>query len=247
MNVKVVPEAKAVGREAARAVAAFILRHPRTVLGLATGTTMVPFYEDLVRLYREGLLDFSQVTTFNLDEYCGVGADDPRSYHSFMREHLFRWVNLDATRIHLPDGMVEDAGSECERYEAVIDGAGGIDLQVLGIGVNGHIGFNEPHTGLGTITHVTNLDPGTVTRNQRVTGATEPLPHTAISVGVKTIMRARHLLLLAFGRDKAEALSQALEGPITDEVPASVLQLHPDLRVILDQDAAAKLQKTFLS
>lgn len=242
MQVRVLPDAEAVGREGARVVAAFLRRHQRSVLGLATGATMVPFYSELVRLYHEGLLDFSGVTTFNLDEYCGVGPGDPCSYHYFMQEHLFRWVNLEPVRIHLPNGVATDAEAECRSYEAQIEAAGGIDLQVLGIGVNGHIGFNEPRNGLGTVTQVVQLEPGTLTRNQRVSGAAKPLPHTAISVGIKTIMHAQHLLLLASGAEKAEAVAKALQGPVTDEVPASVLQLHPNLLVVLDQAAASELE-----
>lgn len=242
MRIIVVQDAEEVGRRGAQFVAEHLRRHPRTVLGMATGQTTVPFYRELVRLHREEGLDFSRATTFNLDEYYGLAPDDPRSYHRFMREHLFRHVNLDPARTHLPDGTARDAAAECRRYTEAIVAAGGIDLQVLGIGVNGHIGFNEPGTALGAQAQLVRLRPETVQRNEALAGRVE-LPPTALSLGVKDIMHARRLLLLASGPEKAGAVAAALEGPVTDEVPASVLQLHPDLTVVLDRAAAAKLTR----
>lgn len=240
MRVTLFADGEAVGREGARFVAACLRRWPAMVLGLATGETTLPFYRELARLHREEGLDFARATTFNLDEYYGLSPDDPRGYHRFMAEHLFSLVNLDPARTHLPDGLAPDVEAECRRYEAEIEQAGGIDLQVLGIGVNGHIGFNEPGTALGATTGLVRLRSETIRRNRRVAQATA-LPETALSLGVKTIMHARCLLLLASGPEKAEAVARALEGPVTEAVPASVLQLHPALTVILDRAAARRL------
>lgn len=242
MIIRIVPGSEEVGREAARFVASFLWRRPDAVLGLATGSTTIPFYQELVNIHQTDGLDFSRVVTFNLDEYYGVGPEDPRSYHYFMQEHFFHWVNINPDNIHLPDGLATDPGAECNRYEEAMAEAGGVDLQVLGIGVNGHIGFNEPFTALETETQLVRLHSETLKRNQTLAGTwVEPLPAQAISVGVKSIMHARQLLLLASGPEKARAVSKALEGAVTVEVPASVVQLHPALTVILDQAAAAKL------
>lgn len=243
MEIIVVSDAEMVGREGAHLVAAHLREHPVTVLGLATGQTTIPFYRELVRLHREEGLDFAGVTTFNLDEYYGLGPDDPRSYHWFMQEHLFRHVNLDPARTHLPDGLAPEAEAECRRYEALIEAADGIDLQVLGIGTNGHIGFNEPGTALGASAQLVHLRPETVHRNEALAGVRVTLPETALSLGVKDIMHARRLLLMASGPEKAAAVAAALEGPVDDEVPASVLQLHPDLAVLLDRAAASRLRQ----
>jgi glucosamine-6-phosphate deaminase len=242
MEVILAADGQEVGVEGARFVAAYLRRNPSAVLGLATGQTTVPFYRELVRLHQEEGLDFGRATTFNLDEYYGLGPGDPRSYHWFMQEHLFRHVNLNPRRTHLPNGLASDAEAECRRYEAEIAAAGGIDLQVLGIGVNGHIGFNEPGTAFGAATQLVRLRPETVERNQSLAGGGVALPQTALSLGVKDIMQARRLLLLASGVEKAAAVAAALQGPVTGDVPASVLQLHPDLTVILDRGAAGKLR-----
>ncbi|MGE5507868.1 MAG: glucosamine-6-phosphate deaminase [Chitinophagales bacterium] len=236
----VVRTSKEVGRRGARLLAAFVRRRPGAVLGLATGSTMVPFYRELVRLHLAGQVDFAGVTTFNLDEYYGLGPEDPRSFHYYMQQHFFRWVNVPPKRRFLPDGLAQDPEAECRRYEALLAQSGGLDLQVLGIGVNGHIGFNEPGTHLGSGTQILRLRPETVARNEGLLGGLA-LPEMAISVGIKTIMHARRLLLLASGAEKAEAVRRALAGPVSEEVPASALQLHPALTVILDAPAAAGL------
>jgi glucosamine-6-phosphate deaminase len=220
-------------------VAEAVRRRPSLVLGLATGATTVPFYRELVRLHRETGLSFRQVTTFNLDEYQGLAPEDPRSYHYFMARNFFDLVDVDPRRTHLPDGLAADAAAECRRYEQAIALEGGIDLQVLGIGLNGHIGFNEPGTQLGAETQLVHLKPSTLERNQALAG--KALPEEALSLGVKTIMHARRLLL-ASGAIKAPAVAAALEGPVSDGLPASVLQLHPDLTVVLDEAAAGGLR-----
>jgi glucosamine-6-phosphate deaminase len=231
-----------VSQAAARLVADQIRRKPDAVLGLATGATPMGMYRELVRMHREEGLSFARVTTFNLDEYYGLVPSDPRSYRRFMEENLFAHVDADAARVHLPDGLAPDVEAECERYEAAIAEAGGIDLQVLGIGRNGHIGFNEPGTLLGTTTQVVDLTEETVTVNSRLVQA--EIPRRAISMGIKSIMRSRAIILLACGPEKAEIVARALEGPVTPDLPASILQLHPNLTVMLDRAAAARLNKT---
>lgn len=241
MLVEVFNDYEEMSRRAARHVAAAIRQKPDLVLGLATGSTPVGLYRELVRLFRKGELDFSRVTTFNLDEYYGLSASHEQSYHYFMQEHLFRHVNVALERIHIPDGQATDIQAECARYEQLLAEAGWVDLQILGIGGNGHIGFNEPGTDFGASTHLIELAPATIQANARFFKSPEDVPRRAISMGIKTIMRSREIILLASGRDKAEAIRAAIEGPVTNQVPASVLQLHPNVRVMIDQAAAALL------
>ncbi|BCV22892.1 glucosamine-6-phosphate deaminase [Moorella sp. Hama-1] len=227
---------------AARLVAAAIKEKPALTLGLATGATPLGLYRELVRLYQEGELDFSQVVTFNLDEYYGLFPDDPCSYHYYMETNFFQHVNLRRENIHLPPGRAEDVTATCAAYEAAIAAAGGIDLQVLGIGRNGHIGFNEPGAALNATTHLIDLAPETIRANARFFASINAVPRQAISMGMGSIMKARRILLLASGRDKAWAVAAALEGPVTTRVPASLLQLHPRVTVILDRAASRQLQ-----
>lgn len=228
---------------AAEIVVAEIQRKPDTVLGLATGVTPVGFYRELVRRYQLGDVDFSQVRTFNLDEYYPIGPSHPQSYRRFMNDHLFSLVNLREENTHLPNGLAEDAIQECLRYEEAIARCGGIDCQVLGIGRNGHIGFNEPGTQLSSTTQLVRLAEETIEANSRFFPRKEDVPRQAISMGIKTIMRARKILLLATGDTKAKILAAALRGPVTTAVPASVLQLHASLIVVTDKDAARYLMK----
>jgi len=226
---------------AARLIAAAIRAKPHLVLGLATGRTMERLYAQLVQLHREEGLDFSLVRTFNLDEYIGLPATHPGSYRYYMNRHLFDHVNLDKRNTFLPDGMAGDVEAECERYERRIAEVGGIDLQLLGIGRAGHIGFNEPLSALRSRTRSKALTPMTVAENRGEFSKPEEMPRRAITMGVGTILEARQLLLLVTGETKAEILAKAVEGPITSMVSASAIQLHPSVHVICDAETAARL------
>ncbi len=232
---------------AASAAAALILgrlaRQPSLVLGLPTGHTPIPLYRALARAHRAGRADFSRVTTFNLDEFAGLGAGDPGSYHTFMTTHLFSQVNLRPAHTHVLDGRAHDWRREIARYERLIERAGGIDVAVLGIGRNGHLGFNEPGDQLDARTHRVALRPGTRRANAVLFGNRwQDVPTHALSMGIGTILNARCAILLATGAAKARIVARALTGPITTRVPASLLQTHPDVIVVLDREAAAALQ-----
>jgi len=227
----------------ARIVANEIRAHPHAVLGLATGSTMEAVYQQLVRMHREAGLDFAGVRTFNLDEYVGLAPDDPNSYRHFMNEHLFQQVNIKLANTHLPNGRAADLGAECRHYEQLITDAGGIDLQLLGIGKSGHIGFNEPLSALKSRTREKALTPTTIKQNAPFFGGEDKMPRRALTMGVGTILDARRCLLLATGEAKAEIIAQAVEGPITSMVTASALQLHAKATVIVDEAAAAKLKE----
>jgi len=212
------------------------------VLGLPTGRTPIPLYAELVRMYRAGRVDFARATTFNLDEFIGVPARDERSYNAFMRAHLFAHVNLSQRNIHFLDGMAADLERECLRYERAIARAGGIDLQVLGLGANGHIGFNEPGNALRAHTHSTRLRAATRRANASLFGGrASAVPREALSMGMATILYARRIVLLATGAGKARCVERMLNGPVTPRLPASFLQLHRGAEVWLDRAAASKL------
>jgi len=249
MRVIVATDYKELSQKAARIVARQILLKEDSVLGLPTGETPIGMYEELIRIYNQGLIDLSRVITFNLDEYYGLSQDHPQSYHRYMRERFFKYVNIPGENIHIPDGLASDPEEECRRYEEEITHHGGIDLLVLGLGPNGHIGFNEPGSDWGTETRLVTLSGETRQREaRRFEGLDLDLvPTQAITMGIKTIMRAGKILLLASGEEKAEAVSRALDGPIVREVPASILQLHPDVIAILDVAAASKLPIPYLS
>lgn len=242
MEVIVTDDYQAMSRVAAQEIITEIQRKPDIVLGLATGATPVGFYRELVRRYHLGDVEFSRVHTFNLDEYYPIDPNDPQSYHHFMREHLFSRVNLRPENTHIPNGLAEDAVEECRRYEEEIARCGGIDVQVLGIGRNGHIGFNEPGTELGSITQLVRLAEETIEANSKFFPRKEDVPRHAISMGIKTIMQARKILLLVTGDAKAKILAAAVQGPVTSVVPASVLQLHASLTVVADREAARYLK-----
>ena len=230
---------------AARIIAKLVRAKPDCVLGLATGSTPIATYRELVRMHREDALDFSRVTTFNLDEYVGLPHEHPQSYHAFMDEHLFAHINVQRRNIHIPDGMVADIPAECASYEAAIAAAGGVDLQLLGIGTDGHIGFNEPTSSLASRTRIKTLTEQTRADNARFfDGDLSRVPFHCITMGVGSIMACRQVLMLAFGANKAAALAEAVEGPVTSMNPASVLQMHPVAKCIMDEPAAAKLKKT---
>jgi len=226
---------------AARLLAEVVREKPAAVLGLATGSTPVGLYRELVRLHKEEGFDFSRVTTFNLDEYVGVPPDHPVSYYRFMYENLFDHINVPASQVHVPDGLAEDIPVHCRAYEQAIRDAGGVDIQVLGIGSDGHIAFNEPSSSLGSRTRTKMLTEETRMDNARFFGRLDEVPRHAITMGVGTILESARCLLLAFGENKAEALAAAVEGPVTSMVPASALQLHPRVQVIADEPAAARL------
>ncbi|GEM_PF-51313 len=239
MEVIILDDYEKVSREVGERIISLVKAKPNAVLGLATGRTMVGIYRYLVEAYRQGRVDFSSVTTFNLDEYLGVFPTDPVSFHYFMEEHFFKHVNIPGENIHIPSPIPEDVEGECRRYEEKIKKAGGIDLQLLGIGRDGHIGFNEPTSSLSSRTRVKTLVEETL-RDNFPEGKG---PRFAITMGLGTIMEAREIILVASGRAKAEAVAAAVEGPITAFLPASVLQFHPRVKVIIDEEAASFLKR----
>ena len=243
MELIVQPTPEEASLIAARHVARLVREKPTATLGLATGATPLTLYRELVRMHREEGLDFGGVTTFNLDEYLGLPPGHPASYHAFMREHFFAHVNVDPARIHIPDGLASDVPAYCQRYEDAMRAAGGIDLQVLGIGTDGHIGFNEPSSSLASRTRIKTLTPRTRLDNVASFGSPENVPFHVITMGVGTIMDAREVVLLAFGAKKASAIAAAVEGPVTAMSPASILQMHPVAKCIVDESAAARLAR----
>lgn len=243
MRVIVEPDAASVGRRAARFVADLVRRKPGCVLGLATGSTPLAMYGELIRLHREEQLDFSQVISFNLDEYVGLEPTHPQSYRHFMQTSLFNHLNIDPRNTHVPDGRALDFDAYCEHYEKMIRDAGGIDLQVLGIGRDGHIAFNEPGSSLGSRTRVKTLTHETVRDNARFFGSEETVPRLAITMGVGTILDSRRCLLLACGSSKSVAVHAAVEGPVTAQVTASALQLHREVICVIDEEAATGLYR----
>ncbi len=231
-----------VSREAARMVAGAVRSNPEIVLGLATGNTPLGLYNELIALYRTGSLDFSNTTSFNLDEYLGLPHSHPQSYHTFMDQNFFSHVNLPRQNIHIPDGTVtRDYEAYCAGYEASIKAAGGIDLQILGIGRNGHIGFNVPTSSLASRTRLKALSRETIEDARHLFASDSEMPNCAITMGIGTILDSRRILLLASGRSKAAAVAKAIEGPITSSVSASALQMHPDVTFIIDEEAAYSL------
>lgn len=243
MEVIIQPDAARAAAYAARIFSKLIRAKPAAVLGLATGGTPLALYDELVRMHREEHLDFAGVTTFNLDEYLGLEPSHLSSYRHFMMQHLFRHLNIPEARTHVPDACAQDVEQSCQAYEAAIAGAGGIDLQLLGIGTDGHIGFNEPGSSLASRTRIKTLTPRTREDNAPYFPSPDAVPHHAITMGVGTIMEARQIVLLAFGRHKARALANAIEGPVTAMVPASVLQMHPDVVILADEDASSLLEQ----
>ena len=229
-------------REAAKIVAAAIRNKPSSVLGLATGNTPLGLYKELIRLHHEEQLDFSQAVSFNLDEYLGLPPGHPQSFHSFMNANLFSHVNFSAKHIHIPDGTISKNFDEyCDSYENDIRKAGGIDLQILGIGRNGHVGFNEPTSSLASRTRLKALRRETVEDNRKYFASDAEIPKCAITMGIGTILESRRVLLLASGKSKADAVAKSIEGPVTASVPASALQLHPDVTFIIDEEASSAL------
>lgn len=241
MKVRINDSYEEMSTAAADLVIAQLAHKPDSVLGLAAGSTPCLLYQKLGEAYEAGEVDFSRARAFCLDEYIGLGADHPQSYRRFMQEKLFSAINLPAERIAAPNGMADDIAAECARYGAVIEAVDGIDLMILGIGANAHIGFNEPGPCFVPETHVVELSEATRTANARFFASAEDTPHWAISMGVREIMFARNILLLASGAGKTEALWQAVCGDITPEAPASVLQLHRNTLVLADKAASSRL------
>ena len=229
-------------RKAANLISAQILLKPDCVLGLATGSTPIGIYDQLVEWNKKGDLDFSTVKTVNLDEYKGLTRDNEQSYYYFMHHHLFDRVNIDEENTHVPNGQVENGDEECLRYEASIESMGGVDLQLLGLGRNGHIGFNEPAADFPKITHCVDLTESTIEANKRFFASADEVPRQAYTMGIGTIMKADKILVVANGEDKADAVAAMVQGKINPEVPASILQLHNNVILVADEAALSKLK-----
>ena len=228
-------------RKAANIISAQVIMKPDCVLGLATGSTPIGLYQQLVAWYEKGDLDFSEVRTVNLDEYKGLSRENDQSYYYFMHHNLFDHVNLPAENSHLPNGMEPDSDKECRRYSELIRSMGGVDLQLLGIGHNGHIGFNEPGDAFDNDVHCVDLTQSTIEANKRFFASADDVPKQAYTMGIKTIMQAKKILIVASGEDKADIVRDAFFGPITPKVPASVLQLHNDVTLVADEAALGKI------
>lgn len=247
MEVIVKPTYEEVSKLAAEMIADLVRSRPRCVLGLATGSTPVGAYRELVKIHRDQGLDFSQVVTFNLDEYVGLDESSEQSYHYFMWDNLFRHINIRRENVHIPDGNADELAEFCHQYEDEIADAGGIDLQLLGIGSNGHIAFNEPVSSLGSRTQVKALTEQTRRDNARFFSGLDEVPRYAITMGIGTILDSSSILLVANGEGKADAVARMIEGPVAAMVPASALQLHPAVTVIIDKAAASKLTREYPS
>jgi len=243
MRLIVAKDYRDMSRKAANIISAQVIIQPNSVLGLATGATPLGLYDQLTKWYQKGDVDFSECTTINLDEYCGLPPEDKRSYHYYMQSNLFNKTNFAPDRVHIPNGASGDDAAECERYSRIIEEAGRIDIQLLGIGRNAHIGFNEPGSSFSRGTHVVTLSQSTIEANSRFFESDTKVPNKAISVGMQDIMRAKKILLIASGEDKADAIYRSFFGPVTPETPASILQLHPDVIVIVDEAAISTVEK----
>lgn len=228
---------KELSRKAANLIRAQVVMKPDCILGLATGSSPVGTYEKLVEWYKKGDIDFSRVSTINLDEYRGLTPDNDQSYRYFMNIHLFDHVNIDKSRTSVPDGLEPDAEKACQDYDAIIEKSGGVDLQLLGLGHNGHIGFNEPSDEFPCGTHCVDLTPSTINANKRFFASEADVPRQAYTIGIRSIMLAKKIVVVVSGKDKAEILQKVVCGPITPQVPASVLQLHPDVTIVADEEA----------
>ena len=241
MKIYVSDDYKGMSRKAANIVSAQVILNPSCVLGLATGSTPIGMYKQLIEWYNQGVLDFSLVHTVNLDEYRGLAPTHDQSYRYFMQHNLFDHVNVKPENTNVPNGLAADPEAECARYDQVIDSLGGTDVQVLGMGHNGHIGFNEPadHFPLGT--HVVDLTDTTIDANARFFATRDDVPKQALTMGVKNIMQSRHILVVVSGADKAPIVKRAFFGPVTPQVPASILQLHPNVSIVADEAALSLL------
>ena len=241
MKIYKAKDYKDMSRKAANIISAQMIMKPNCVLGLATGSTPIGTYDQLVEWYNKGDLDFSEVTTVNLDEYKGLPRTNDQSYYYFMHQHLFDRVNIDPERTNVPNGMEPDAEKECGRYEELIRSLGGVDLQLLGLGHNGHIGFNEPGEAFEKETHCVDLTESTIEANKRFFASADDVPKQAYTMGIKTIMQAKKIRIVVNGENKADIVERAFFGPVTPEVPASILQLHNDVTLVGDEAALAKI------
>lgn len=230
-------------RKAANLIGAQVIMKPDCILGLATGSSPIGTYKELIKRCEEGDLDFSQVQSVNLDEYKGLSRDNDQSYYYFMNHNLFDHINIDKANTHVPNGMESDAEKECANYEELIKSLGGIDLQLLGLGHNGHIGFNEPAEEFDKVTHCVDLQESTIEANKRFFASVDDVPRQAYTMGIGTIMSAKKIIVVVSGEDKADIVKRAFSGPITPSVPASILQMHPDVTVICDAAAYSKVEE----
>lgn len=237
---------QSMSRKAANIISAQVILFPKSVLGLATGSTPLGVYKQLIDWYCKGDLDFSQVTSVNLDEYCGLPEDHPQSYHFYMKQNFFQHINILSQNTHVPNGLLNDVEAECHYYDKLISELGGIDLQLLGLGHTGHIGFNEPDESFDKTTHRVTLKQKTIDANARFFDSESEVPKYAITMGIKAIMQAKKILLVVNGSDKAEILNRSLFGPITPSVPASILQLHPNMIVVADEQALSQIDPKFM-
>jgi len=241
MKIYVTENYQAMSRRAANIVSARVILNPDCVLGLATGSTPVGLYQQLVAWYEKGDLDFSQVRTVNLDEYVGLAPSHDQSYRYFMQKNFFDHINIAPENTHVPDGLAQDPAAACQEYNRIIQNLGGIDIQLLGLGHNGHIGFNEPGEAFELETHVVDLTDRTIDANARFFASRDEVPRQAMTMGIKSIMQARQILMVVSGEDKAEAVRAAFTGPVTPQVPASILQMHPNVVLVGDKAALSRL------
>lgn len=227
-------------RKAANIISAQVILFPRSVLGLATGSTPLGVYRQLIEWYRKGDIDFSETRSVNLDEYCGLTPESDQSYHFYMKENFFRHINIKPENTHVPNGLAENINAECERYDRLITELGGIDLQLLGLGNTGHIGFNEPDDNFDKMTHRVALKEKTIADNSRFFKSMDEVPRFAVTMGIKAIMQAKKILLVVNGKAKSQILERTLFGPVTPAVPASILQLHPNVTIVADEEALSE-------
>ena len=240
MQIYKATDYKDMSRKAANIISAQVIMKPNCVLGLATGSTPIGTYQQLIEWYKKGDLDFSDVTTVNLDEYKGLPRTNDQSYYYFMHQNLFDQVNINPENTHLPNGMEPNSEKECARYESLIHSLGGVDLQLLGLGHNGHIGFNEPGEAFEKETHCVDLQERTIEANKRFFASADDVPKQAYTMGIKTIMQAKKILVIVSGEDKADIVAKAFFGPVTPAVPASILQMHNDVTLVGDEAALSK-------
>ncbi|WP_461812624.1 glucosamine-6-phosphate deaminase [Faecalimonas sp.] len=243
MKICVAKDYNEMSRKAANIIGAQVIMKPNCVLGLATGSSPIGTYKELIKRYEEGDLDFSQVKSVNLDEYKGLPRENDQSYYYFMNDNFFNHINIDKENTNVPNGMEPNAEEECARYEELINSLGGVDLQLLGLGHNGHIGFNEPAPQFDKVTHCVDLQESTIEANKRFFASADDVPRQAYTMGIGTIMNAKKIVVVVSGEDKAEIVNKAFFGPVTPEVPASILQMHPDVTIVCDEAAYSKVAR----